>query len=172
MVPSVVKSENEYDSRNRQVARIAAEGTAQEARAETDYDAASNAIEVRSPRYFDANDPPIAGLGSVAAADGLTEQFLYDDDLTDGVGLDNATGASPLIGSTAVSLADAITKLADTTANGGAGVAFDADATGSARVSINPEGEVRFSISDAAGRSVMSGVLVTDRITVVVFAEL
>ncbi|EMI28555.1 Rhs family protein [Rhodopirellula europaea SH398] len=107
----------------------------------------------------DVTDPPIAGLGSVSAADGLTEQYLYDDDLTDGVGLDNATGVTPLIGSTAVSLADALTKLADTTANGGAGVSFDSDATGSARVTINPEGEVRFSISDGAGRSVMSGMI-------------
>ncbi|WP_158453518.1 RHS repeat protein, partial [Rhodopirellula europaea] len=297
----LVKTENEYDSRDRQVVRIAAVGTALEARTETDYDAASNVLAVRSPRYFDSSDtegyqnteetwtytpagqqathteaagtslavtetfaydllgrqisrtdyggqtwethyedccgqviasenplghgsivrkdpmgrsvhqvsyedfsshtgtlddpidaktlrevttkydgrgrpvarttwlvarglvdvtdPPIAGLGSVSAADGLTEQYLYDDDLTDGVGLDNATGVTPLIGSTAVSLADALTKLAGTTANGGAGVSFDADATGSARVTISPEGEVRFSISDGAGRSVMSGAI-------------
>ncbi|EMI23611.1 YD repeat-containing protein, partial [Rhodopirellula europaea SH398] len=296
-----VKTENEYDSRDRQVVRIAAVGTALEARTETDYDAASNVLAVRSPRYFDSSDtegyqnteetwtytpagqqathteaagtslavtetfaydllgrqisrtdyggqtwethyedccgqviasenplghgsivrkdpmgrsvhqvsyedfsshtgtlddpidaktlrevttkydgrgrpvarttwlvarglvdvtdPPIAGLGSVSAADGLTEQYLYDDDLTDGVGLDNATGVTPLIGSTAVSLADALTKLAGTTANGGAGVSFDSDATGSARVTINPEGEVRFSISDGVGRSVMSGIV-------------
>ncbi len=107
----------------------------------------------------DATDPPIAGLGSVAAADGLTEQFLYDDDLTDGVGLDSSGGVTPLIGSTAVSLSAAITKLAATEANGGAGVTFDANATGSARVTISPEGEVRYAISDGAGRGVMSGML-------------
>ncbi|WP_218933574.1 RHS repeat-associated core domain-containing protein [Rubripirellula lacrimiformis] len=107
----------------------------------------------------DATDPPIAGLGGVSAADGLTEQFLYDDDLTDDVGLDSSGGMSLLIGSDPVSLSAALTKLADTEANGGAGVTFDADATGSARVTINPEGEVRYAISDAAGRSVMSGVL-------------
>ncbi|WP_218933568.1 RHS repeat-associated core domain-containing protein [Rubripirellula lacrimiformis] len=107
----------------------------------------------------DATDPPIAGLGGVSATDGLTEQFLYDDDLTDDVGLDSSGGMTLLIGSDPVSLSAALTKLADTEANGGAGVSFDADATGSARVTINPEGEVRYAISDAAGRSVMSGVL-------------
>ncbi len=107
----------------------------------------------------DATDPPIAGLGGISAADGLTEQYLYDDDLTDGVGLDNTTGVTPLIGSTAVSLSAAITKLAATEANGGAGVTFAANATGSARVTISPEGEVRYAISDGSGRGVMSGML-------------
>ncbi|WP_153558973.1 hypothetical protein [Roseimaritima sediminicola] len=50
-----------------------------------------------------------------------------------------------------------LTKLAATTATGGAAVTLDADAPGSARVSISAESEVRFSISDAAGRSVMTG---------------
>ena len=43
-------------------------------------------------------------------------------------------------------------------ANGGAEITFDANVTGSARVSINGEGNVRFSIS-AGGRSVISGTL-------------
>lgn len=57
---------------------------------------------------------PIAGLGSVSAGDGLTEQFLYDDNLADGDGLDSGTGAALLIGTGSVSLASAIAKLADT----------------------------------------------------------
>jgi len=64
----------------------------------------------------DAADPPIAGLGGVSTSDGLTEQFLYDDDLTDGVGLDSSGGAALLIGSNTVSLTAAIAKLADTDA--------------------------------------------------------
>ncbi|WP_436717721.1 RHS repeat-associated core domain-containing protein [Roseiconus lacunae] len=107
----------------------------------------------------DVDDPPIAGLGGVSASDGLTEQYLYDDNLADGSGLDSASGLTPLIGATAIKLGTALTKLADTEANGGAGISFDSDAPGTARVSISPEGEVRFSISDAIGRGVMSGTL-------------
>ncbi|WP_197455952.1 RHS repeat protein [Stieleria neptunia] len=107
----------------------------------------------------DIDDPPIAGLGGVSASDGLTEQYLYDDNLADGSGLDSTGGVTPLMGSAAIKLGPALTQLADTVANGGAGVTLDSEAPGSARVVINPEGEVRFSISDAAGRSVMSGIL-------------
>lgn len=107
----------------------------------------------------DVDNPPIAGLGSVPAADGLTTQYLYDNNLGDGIGLDSGTGSTPALGGTAVSLSAAITKLADTTTNGGAGISFSADAPGSASVIINGEGEVAFSITDASGRSVMSGQL-------------
>ena len=95
----------------------------------------------------------------MSASDGLTEQFLYDDNLSDGVGLDSSGGVARLIGSDDVSLSAAITKLAATEANGGAGITFSTDAPGSARVSINGAGEVSFSIADAAGRSVISGQL-------------
>ncbi|WP_230777177.1 RHS repeat domain-containing protein, partial [Roseiconus lacunae] len=107
----------------------------------------------------DVEDPPIAGLASVSASDGLTQQYLYDEDLTDNVGLDNASGVSLLIGPGSISLSAALTKLADTTANGGAGTSFDSISAGSARVTVNAEGEARFSISDAVGRSLMSGTL-------------
>jgi len=58
-------------------------------------------------------------------------------------------------------LTDAIIKTRDTTGNGEQALPFsDADATGSARRSrSNPEGEIRFSISDAAGRSGHDGML-------------
>jgi RHS repeat-associated protein len=58
-----------------------------------------------------------------------------------------------------VSLSNAITKLAQTTANGGAGVSFSSVAPGRATIVINPEDEISFSIADAAGRTVMSGKL-------------
>ena len=79
---------------------------------------------------IDPNDVPIAGLDSIDEADGITTQVLYDSDLTDNVGLDNATGmtVNQLGGGTfSVSIASCLTKLADTTANGGAATSFDDD---------------------------------------------
>lgn len=111
---------------------------------------------------IEAADPPVAGFGGISGDDGLTTQTLYDVDLTDGVGLDSATGISvtnPLGGTYNVSLTAALTKLAEPTAQGGAGITFDATTPGSAVVNLNAENEVSFSISDAQGRSVMSGIL-------------
>ncbi len=111
----------------------------------------------------DADDPPIAGLDSLSETLGLTEQYLYDDNLADGSGLDATTGGvtvNQLGGGTyTVNLDDALTKLGETEANGGAGIDFDTDAPGSARVVINGEEEIRFAIADAAGRTVMSGMI-------------
>ncbi len=116
----------------------------------------------------DTANPPIAGLNNVALADGFTSITLYDDNLTDGQGLDSSTGVSVIKQSGAspsgtfnVSLTNALTKLADTQANGGAGISFNSSqgAVGRAVVSINSEDEVSFSISDATGRTVMSGKL-------------
>ena len=56
-------------------------------------------------------------------------------------------------------LSAAIAKLASTPASGGASVSFSATAPGRATVTVSPEDEISFSISDAAGRSVMSGKL-------------
>ena len=46
----------EYDTRSRLIAQKVAFSTSIEARTDTLYDAASNVIEVRSPRYFDSTD--------------------------------------------------------------------------------------------------------------------
>ncbi len=113
---------------------------------------------------IDPLSPPIAGLGGVAQSEGLTTQYLYDENLTDGVGLDGSVGVSPAIlpasnGSWKVSLATALTKLAAAETAGGAGLTFSSTAPGRASVVINPEFEVSFTISDAAGRTVMSGKL-------------
>ncbi len=103
----------------------------------------------------DATDPPIAGLGAVAASDGLTTQYVYDDNVTD-----SGIGFQPVIaGTPSPDLSAAITKLGDSAANGGAGVTFTAESPGSARATINPQGEVSFSLADGAGRTVMSGQL-------------
>ncbi|MFN9437890.1 MAG: hypothetical protein ACK6DC_23535, partial [Planctomycetota bacterium] len=135
----------------------------------TRYDAAGR-IQYQTtwlvPRgLVDPANPPIAGLNGVPLADGLTTQYLYDNNLTDGVGLDSATGVSVSrlgtggTGTFNVSLANAISRLANTQANGGAGISFNASSPGRASVTINSEDEVSFSISDAAGRNVMSGKL-------------
>ena len=83
--------------------------------------------------------------------------------MTYGVGLDSTTGLSftkmAASGSSSVSLTTAITKLAAAEASGGAGITFSATAPGRASVVINAQDEVSFSISDAAGRTVMSGQL-------------
>jgi hypothetical protein len=41
---------------------------------------------------IDPNNPPIAGLGGVAAADGITTQYVYDNRISDGIGLDSSGG--------------------------------------------------------------------------------
>jgi hypothetical protein len=46
---------------------------------------------------IDPLSPPIAGLNNIPFTDGLTTQYLYDDNLADGTGLDSSTGVSPAI---------------------------------------------------------------------------
>ncbi|XZE20554.1 RHS repeat domain-containing protein [Pirellulaceae bacterium SH449] len=88
-----------------------------------------------------------------------------ENECCDGVGLDSSGGVTvPKLGTGGtgtfnVSLSSAIAKLAQTTANGGAGITFSATAPGRATVVINSEDEISFSIADAAGRTVMSGKL-------------
>ncbi len=135
----------------------------------TKYDAAGRPVYQTTwltPRgAVDPANPPIAGVNGVPATDGLTTQYFYDNNLSDGVGLDNATGVSVLklgtggSGTFNVTLANAISKLAGTQANGGAGITFNSTAPGRATITVNAEDEISFSISDAAGRSVMSGKL-------------
>ena len=111
---------------------------------------------------IDVAAPPIAGFGGVSGTQGLTTQTLYDADLTDNVGLETAGGipvTNPLGGTYTVSLNAAIAKLGQPIAQGGSGITFAAGTPGSAVVSLNAENEVSFSISDAQGRSLMSGIL-------------
>jgi RHS repeat-associated protein len=135
----------------------------------TKYDSAGRVVYQTSwltPRgLIDPSNPPVAGVGGVPLADGLTTQFLYDNNLADGVGLDSTIGVSvPKLGTGGtgtfnVSLANAISKLSSTIASGGAGVSFNATSPGRATIVISPEDEVSFTIFDAVGRSVMSGKL-------------
>jgi RHS repeat-associated protein len=76
------------------------------------------------------NDPPIAGDHGTNAADGLTTRWVYDDNLTDGIGLD-ATYAAFLTG-----------------------LNLGANAVGSAVEVTNPVGDKTVSIHDGLGRTV------------------
>ncbi len=132
----------------------------------TKYDALGRSIAstvwLQPLGLVDVENPPIAGFGGIAGTQGLTTQTLYDADLTDNVGLESGGGmtvTNPLGGTYTVSLSAAITKLGQPIAQGGAGITFAAGTPGSAVVNLNAENEASFSISDAQGRSLMSGML-------------
>ncbi len=116
---------------------------------------------------IDPQNPPIAGgglAGDPAAHDGqgntvgLTTRYLYDEDLTDGAGLDgSSTTVQKLDGSGSYTV-DIDSLLAELEADLGTGF-FGSGATGSATVTINPEDELSVTISDGAGRTVASGII-------------
>ncbi|MBI3831840.1 MAG: RHS repeat protein [Planctomycetes bacterium] len=93
----------------------------------------------------DKNDPPIAGDHGTNATDGLTTHWVYDENLTDGVGLDAA-------------YATQLATLGTTY--------FGAGSVGSAVEVTNPAGEKSVAVFDGLGRTVLSidGNLNTRRI--------
>ncbi|QNN21559.1 hypothetical protein HED60_04475 [Planctomycetales bacterium ZRK34] len=110
--------------------------------------------------FVDPDDVPIAEPYEITA--GLTTRYIYDEDLTDGVGLDSAAGFAVDFANTAgtgntsgsVSIKALIDEL---TADG---VTFDGtNQNGYAVAVINPNGEISVSITDGAGRSVAQGVI-------------
>ncbi|MDB4778151.1 hypothetical protein OAG68_01715 [bacterium] len=108
------------------------------------------------------NLPQLAGLGKPASW-GVTTQYVYDSSVGDGVGLETTTGVDVLRISTsqnvAVSIAAAITKLGESVASGGADLSLSTH-HGKATLVISPdEKTMQASISDAAGRTVMSALL-------------
>ncbi len=89
---------------------------------------------------------------------GLTTRYLYDEDLTDGAGLDGSgTTVQKLDGSGSYTV-DIDSLLAELEADLGAGF-FGSGATGSATVTINPEDELSVTVSDGAGRTVATGII-------------
>ena len=78
----------------------------------------------------DENDPPIAGDAGFPASMGLTTQWVYDDDLTDGAGLDAAYGAYLT------------------------GLGLGAGSDGSAVETTSPAGDKTVTIDDGAEREV------------------
>lgn len=85
----------------------------------------------------DPTGVPIAGLDGIPATDGLTTSYVYDEDLTDGQGIDLTYAAQ---------LAVLATR----------GTAFSADVNGYATAITNPAGETSVIIQDGLGRTVMT----------------
>ena len=82
---------------------------------------------------------PIAGLDGISSTDGLTTSYTYDEDLTDGQGID----------------ADYATQLAELTARYGYNP-FSEGSNGYAMAMTNPESETSVQIQDGAGRTILS----------------
>jgi RHS repeat-associated protein len=87
-------------------------------------------VWLTTPPAVNPQNPPIAGLGGVATTSGLTTSFVYDENLTDGVGLDSTFSAQLT------------------------GLAFGAGSTGSAKLVTNPAGERTLLVMDGTGRGV------------------
>ena len=124
---TLAETTTRYDSRNRPIART---------------------VWLVPLGTVDENDPPIAGDTGYPAADGLTTRWIYDDDLTDGEGLDDST---PTTGE--VSIYRLLTELSND------GIAPGSHSTFSAAVQVSPEGELNVSVADGLGRTVITGVL-------------
>ena len=110
----------------------------------------------------DSENPPIAGWGGVSSSEGLTSRMFYDNNLSDGIGLDSSSGitVNKLAGGTYnLNITQCLAKLAEATSSGGAEMEFTSISPGSAVVSINAEEEISVSISDASGRNVMTAQL-------------
>jgi YD repeat-containing protein len=112
---------------------------------------------------IDPLSPPIAGLDGIAATQGITTQYVYDNRVSDGFGLDSSAGITINrlgVGTASVNIQAALTKLADTVANGGADVTFASSRSGKATVAISPvEKTMNVSIQDAMGRTVFQGLM-------------
>ncbi|MFN9880545.1 MAG: hypothetical protein ACK557_18900, partial [Planctomycetota bacterium] len=112
---------------------------------------------------IDPENPPIAGLDGIAVTAGMTSQTFYDSNLKDGLGLDSASGiAVPKLGGGTYNLTlnPVLAQAALAEASGGANTSFTADSSAaSAVVNINADEEISVSISDAAGRNVISAQL-------------
>ena len=116
---------------------------------------------------IDPNDVPIAGggqTGDPAVHDasgkpvGLTTRMFYDEDLTDGVGLDAGITVNKLDGSVSFTLD--ISSLTNELSSDGIQIGTNSDFD--AVVTLNPEDEIGVSISDGAGRRVAQGILKQD----------
>ena len=105
-----------------------------------------------APPAVDPNNPPIAGQNGVPAANGVTTQWVYDENLADNVGLSAAAGQN-IAGVGNVSIAPLLSELqAD-------GITFGTGSDGFAALEIRPDGELAVSIVDGVGRSVATGTI-------------
>jgi RHS repeat-associated protein len=143
----------------------------------TRYDArhrpTARTVWLEPQQVLSPQNPPIAGgglAGDPAAHDaqgntvGLTTRYLYDEDLTDGVGLDSAQGVSlPKLkdqGNLNVSIAAMLAEMNADLADGQP--VLGEDCAGSATTVLNPEDEISVSIQDGAGRTIATGIIRQD----------
>jgi len=104
------------------------------------------------PPAVDPNNPPIAGQNGVPAANGLTTQWVYDENLADNVGLSAPAGQN-IAGIGNVSIAPLLGELSAD------GITFGAGSDGFAALEISPDGELAVSILDGVGRTVGTGII-------------
>ena len=113
----------------------------------------------------DPNSVPIAGGGATGdpaveisgVKQGLTTRWFYDEDLTDGVGLDGAgISVTKLQGGGTFTLK--IDELLDELSHDGT-IPDGSNSDFMATAVVNPEDEISVTISDGAGRTVASGII-------------
>jgi YD repeat-containing protein len=105
-----------------------------------------------APPAVDPTNPPIAGQNGVPAANGLTTQWVYDENLADNVGLSAAVGQNiPGVGS--VSIVPLLNELAAD------GITYGTGSDGFAALEIKPDGELAVGIADGLRRSVGGGTI-------------
>ncbi|MCE9557221.1 MAG: RHS repeat-associated core domain-containing protein, partial [Planctomycetes bacterium] len=101
----------------------------------------------------ETNDPDLV-VSTVKQ--GLTTRWLYDEDLTDGNGLDDSTGVSvdklDGSGSYNVKITGLLSELSSD------GIDPHTDANFSAVVTINPDEDIQVVIIDGVGRTVLTGI--------------
>lgn len=105
-----------------------------------------------NPPAVNPDSPPIAGQNGVPAANGLTTQWYFDENLADSVGLSAAAGeAIPGVGNVSIQ-----PLLAEIQADG---ITFGAGSDGYAILEIEPDGQLLVTIQDGASRTVATGVI-------------
>ncbi|MEL7499552.1 MAG: RHS repeat-associated core domain-containing protein [Planctomycetota bacterium] len=113
---------------------------------------------------IDVNNPPIAGLDSIPANHGITTQYVYDNQLNSGSGLETAAGMAIIpiqSGSHAtINIVMALNKFAEPEANGGAELSPHTFDPLSATVVISPdEKSMQVSISNSTGQRTMTALM-------------
>jgi len=105
-----------------------------------------------APPAVDPNNPPIAGQNGVPAANGLTTQWVYDENLADNVGLSAAAGQN-VAGVGNVSIQPLLAELSAD------GITFGAGSDGVAALIVRSDGGLLVVVQDGVGRIVGQGII-------------
>jgi len=106
----------------------------------------------------DPNNVPIAGLDGTPSSDGLTDRLFYDDNLTDGQGLDGGVTVAKIDGSGnfVLDISQLINELSLD------GTDFGIDSDGSAVVALDGEDRIGVELRDGMNREVAGGFVKQD----------